>query len=87
MAKGNSSSSSGIGFFGLLTVVFITLKLTGVVTWSWWWVLAPLWAPAATALGVLAVGLIGSGVVIGGAALVMFVMDRIVDSRRRRLGE
>jgi hypothetical protein len=39
----NSSSSSGIGFFGLLTIVFIVLKLTGVITWSWWWVTAPLW--------------------------------------------
>ena len=32
-----------IGFVGLLTLVFITLKLTGVIAWSWWWVLAPLW--------------------------------------------
>lgn len=38
-----SSSSSGIGFFGLLGIVFITLKLTGVIDWSWWWVTAPLW--------------------------------------------
>lgn len=33
------------GFFGLLTIVFIVLKLTGVVAWSWWWVLAPIWIP------------------------------------------
>lgn len=38
-------SSGGIGFFGLLALVFITLKLTGYITWSWWWVLAPLWMP------------------------------------------
>jgi hypothetical protein len=38
----NSSSSRGIGFGGLLTIVFITLKLTEVITWSWWWVLSPL---------------------------------------------
>jgi hypothetical protein len=37
-----SSSSSGIGFFGLLTILFIALKLTGYVTWSWFWVLSPL---------------------------------------------
>jgi len=43
MAEGNSSSSGGIGFFGLLTIVFITLKLTGDITWSWAWVLAPAW--------------------------------------------
>lgn len=33
------------GFFGLLTIVFIVLKLTGVIAWSWWWVLAPIWIP------------------------------------------
>jgi hypothetical protein len=39
----NSSSSSGIGFTGLLTVLFVGLKLTHVITWSWWWVLSPIW--------------------------------------------
>lgn len=40
----NSSSSSGcIGFVGLLTIVFIVLKLMDVITWSWWWVLSPIW--------------------------------------------
>ena len=42
-----SSSSGGIGFFGLLGIVFITLKLTGVIDWSWWWVTAPRWGGAA----------------------------------------
>lgn len=43
----SSSSSSGIGFVGLLTIVFIVLKLLGKITWSWWWVLSPLWISAA----------------------------------------
>ena len=38
-----SSSSGGIGFFGLLGILFIALKLTGYIDWSWWWVTAPLW--------------------------------------------
>jgi len=38
----NNSSSGGIGFVGLLTIVFIVLKLTSVIDWSWWWVLSPL---------------------------------------------
>jgi len=39
---GNSSSTSGgISFCGLLTIVFIALKLTNYIAWSWWWVLAP----------------------------------------------
>ena len=32
-----------IGFLGLLTLVFIVLKLTHYIDWSWWWVLSPLW--------------------------------------------
>lgn len=43
--KSSSSSSAGIGFFGLLAVLFIGLKLLGHITWSWWWVLAPIWGP------------------------------------------
>ena len=39
----NSSSSGGIGFVGLLTILFVGLKLTGHVTWSWFWVLSPIW--------------------------------------------
>jgi hypothetical protein len=46
MKSGNSNNStSGIGFSGLLTIAFIILKLTNVITWSWWWVLAPIWIP------------------------------------------
>lgn len=45
MAKSNSSG--GIGFTGLLTIVFIVLKLTNYIDWSWWWVLSPIWIPVA----------------------------------------
>lgn len=36
-----NTSASGIGFCGLLTIVFIVLKLTKIITWSWFWVLSP----------------------------------------------
>ncbi len=36
------NNSGGVGFFGLLTIVFITLKLLGFITWTWFWVLSPL---------------------------------------------
>ena len=39
----NNGSSGGIGFVGLLQIVFIVLKLCKVIDWSWWWVLAPTW--------------------------------------------
>lgn len=38
-----TTSSSGIGFVGLLTILFIGLKLTDHIDWSWWWVLSPIW--------------------------------------------
>jgi len=50
MSNSGSSTSGSIGFGGLLTIVFITLKLIGTITWSWWWVLSPLWMPLAVVL-------------------------------------
>ena len=57
-SSSSSSSSGGIGFFGLLTIVFIVLKLTDVIAWSWWWVTSPLWIATAVVLAFLAVGLV-----------------------------
>ena len=56
----NSSSSSGIGFVGLLTILFIGLKLTGYIDWSWWWVLSPSLAGVALVLVILLIALIVS---------------------------
>ena len=44
-----------ISFFGILTIVFIILKLTGVIGWSWLWVLGPVWIPTAIVLIIYAV--------------------------------
>lgn len=41
----SKSSSGGVGFFGLLTIAFVVLKLCKVIDWSWWWVTCPLWGP------------------------------------------
>lgn len=46
MKDSDGGSGVRIGFCGLLTLVFIVLKLTGVISWSWIWVLAPVWASA-----------------------------------------
>lgn len=47
------SARGGIGFLSLLTILFVGLKLTHYIDWSWWWVLAPLWIPWAVVLGVV----------------------------------
>lgn len=41
----NEKSKSGTGFLGLLGLLFIALKLTGQINWSWLWVLSPIWIP------------------------------------------
>lgn len=43
MESKKTTSSGGLGFVGLLQIVFIVLKLCNVITWSWLWVLSPLW--------------------------------------------
>lgn len=40
-----TSQANSIGFLGMLTVVFTTLKLLDKIDWSWWWILSPLWLP------------------------------------------
>ena len=55
MNNNGSNSSGGIGFCGLLTIVFIILKLCKVITWSWWWVLSPLWIGALLSLIVIVI--------------------------------
>lgn len=51
----DNGKSGGIGFLGLLAIVFITLKLCKVITWSWLWVLCPIWIPFAILLIILAI--------------------------------
>lgn len=45
--KNNNTAQAGISFPALLALVFITLKLTKVINWSWWLVLLPIWIPFA----------------------------------------
>lgn len=51
----NNNSSGGVGFLGLLAILFIGLKLGGVIQWSWVWVLCPLWAGLALLLSLAAI--------------------------------
>ena len=52
-AKNNQTGN--IGVLGLLGVVFVTLKLIGVISWSWWWVTAPFWGGFALVLAIVAI--------------------------------
>ena len=59
-----SSGSGGIGFVGMLTILFVGLKLTGYINWSWIWVLSPIWI---TALIVL---------LLWGLLILPYILDR-----------
>jgi hypothetical protein len=61
MSKSTSSSGSGSLVLGLLGILFVGLKLTGFIDWSWWWVTAPFWGGIAVALVIM----MGVGVVAG----------------------
>lgn len=58
MAQNIQTRSGGIGFVGLLTIVFIALKLMGYITWSWWWVLSPIWISWGIFLVFVVIGII-----------------------------
>jgi hypothetical protein len=66
-SEGSSATGGGVGFCGLLTIVFIVLKLCGVIPWKWLWVLSPLW--------------IGWGLILALVILVL-VIGAISESRR-----
>lgn len=57
MSESKQAASGGISTLGLLGVVFVTLKLCGVIDWSWWWVLAPFWGPLGLLLAIFAVAI------------------------------
>jgi len=44
------TQNKSISFWGLLIILFVGLKLTGNITWSWWWILSPLWISMAVIL-------------------------------------
>ena len=61
MSNNKSQATGGMGLSTTLTIIFVVLKLTGLISWSWWWVLSPLWIPALivlSALGVMALVLL-----------------------------
>ena len=54
----NKETNSGLGLGMILFLIFMTLKLTGNITWSWWWVASPLWIPVLLVMSVIALGVL-----------------------------
>lgn len=70
MSDSRNTSSGGIGVIGLLGVVFVTLKIVGIIDWSWWWVTVPFWG--------------GIAIFLVGAAVIMIIAADIDISNNRR---
>ncbi len=47
------TTSGGIGFVGVLTILFIALKLLNIIDWSWWWILSPIWISIIVTLSII----------------------------------
>ena len=62
-----SNNSSGFGIGMVLFLIFMVLKLTGTIDWSWWWVTSPLWIPIALVAVVLGI--------IGFFALILYLIS------------
>ena len=58
MNYGAQITYKGVGFFGLLGLLFIGLKLTGFIDWEWWIVLAPIWGSILATILILIIGFI-----------------------------
>jgi len=57
MANSNNKST-GMGLGTVLFLIFLVLKLTDTIDWSWWWVTSPLWIPVALVIGILGIVLL-----------------------------
>ena len=64
--------AGGCSIVGVLTVVFIALKVTGLIDWSWWWVLSPLWIYTLLLLSILFI-----------AAVVIAVIEVLKDEKKK----
>jgi hypothetical protein len=69
----HESSSAGIGLSGALFLIFLVLKLTDVIDWSWWWITAPLWGQV-----------ILSGIIITGVYIYAWFLERKHKKELRR---
>jgi MFS superfamily sulfate permease-like transporter len=76
------------GFAGALFLIFMTLKLTDHIDWSWWWVSCPLWAGPAIAIAIVVVVVVAglaALIILGCGWAIMEVLERLDDRRRDRV--
>jgi len=75
----SKNSNSGLSLPGVLFIIFLILKLTGNIDWSWWWVTSPLWIPVCLFFGV---AFLLIGVVLVALALGVSIEDIKLKSKK-----
>jgi hypothetical protein len=78
----NRTQGGGLSAVSVLTIAFVVLKLCGVIAWSWWWVLSPVWIPAAGV--VIVAALLTAGMCIAAAVEARQRARRLLRQRRTR---
>lgn len=73
MATQTTTKSGGVSFLGLLFLLFLGLKLTNQIDWSWWWVTVPLWGPIAFVFGL--------GIIVISIALIIALVAMILGKK------
>jgi hypothetical protein len=53
----SDNKSNGLGLGTILFLIFMSLKLANLITWSWWWVTAPIWIPFASVMVLVIIAL------------------------------
>jgi len=85
MAKNNSGS--GLSLTAVLFIVFLVLKLTGNITWSWWWVTSPLWIPFLIGIGLVLTILIGVIIALSFGASISDIKEKanyLINKRKEK---
>ena len=77
------SKSSGIGITGVLFIIFLVLKLTDIIDWSWWWVFSPIWIPICLVIGLAIIVILA--VIIGLVIAVSLGYD--INKLKNRFGD
>ena len=63
--SGNNTSSGGLGLATIVFIVFLILKLTNNIDWSWWWVFSPFWIPVVIVFSIIGITIFLSLLYIG----------------------
>lgn len=67
------TTDAGVSVIGVVTIVFVILKLVGVISWKWLWVFSPIWLSAAFAVGIGILALVGFSII----AIADFVIELV----------